>query len=208
MPSGISPKLCHLYWKTRTILMMRYFVNSRVLTTLVLVTGAIEVFTNAQAPSLAAKVRHDVPSSAISKRLPIHVAQTSPTNSVDAIEKAVYNQVNQYRASRGLPPLSTNTRMSEQARLHSQNMASGKVAFGHQGFAGRVTAVAIAYSSAAENVAYNQGYRDPATVAVQGWIKSTGHRQNMESNFNLTGIGVATNAKGQYYFTQMFIRSR
>lgn len=55
---------------------------------------------------------------------------------------------------------------------------------------------------------YNQGYSEEATAAVQGWIKSTGHRQNMEGNFNLTGIGVATNAKGQYYFTQMFIRSR
>jgi uncharacterized protein YkwD len=53
--------------------------------------------------------------------------------------------------------------MSEQARIHSQNMASGKVPFGHQGFQQRVTAVAIPYSSAAENVAYNQGYSEEAT---------------------------------------------
>jgi len=140
--------------------------------------------------------------------LPYYVAQGATTNSVDAIEKAVYNQVNQYRASKGLSPLTVNTRMSEQARIHSQNMASGKVPFGHQGFQQRVMAVAIPYSSAAENVAYNQGYSDPANQAVQGWIRSSGHRQNMEGNFNLTGIGVATNAQGQYYFTQLFIRSR
>ena len=187
---------------------MRYLINGKVLTTLILATGAIEIVANVQFPTLAAKVSRQVPSSTASRKLPTYIAQTSTTNSVDAVEKAVYNQVNQYRASRGLPPLTVLARMSEQARIHSQNMASGKVPFGHEGFGQRVTAVAIAYSSAAENVAYNQGYIDPATQAVQGWIKSTGHRQNMEGNFNLTGIGVATNAKGQYYFTQMFIRSR
>lgn len=187
---------------------MRYFVNSRVLIALVLATGAIEILANVQPFTLASLAARDVPSSVAVKQLPIYVAQASTTNSVDAIEKAVSNQVNQYRASKGLSPLTVNTRMSEQARIHSQNMASGKVAFSHQGFQQRVTAVAIGYSSAAENVAYNQGYNDPATQAVQGWIKSSGHRQNMEGNFNLTGIGVATNAKGQYYFTQIFIRSR
>lgn len=189
--------------------MMRYLFNGRILTALVLATGAIEIFTNSQALTLAAKVAREIPSAAASRQqLPVYVALSSPANSVDAIEKAVYNQVNQYRASKGLPPLTANLPMSEQARVHSQNMASGKVPFSHQGFQQRVTAVAIPYSSAAENVAYNQGYSDPATVAVQGWIKSTGHRQNMEGNFNLTGIGVATNSKGQYYFTQLFIRNR
>ncbi len=188
--------------------MMRYFINGKVLTALVLATGAIEIIANAPSPTLAAKASRQVSPFAASSKLPNYIAQSSTTNSIDAVEKAVHNQVNQYRASKGLPPLTVLARMSEQARIHSQNMASGKVAFGHQGFAGRVTAVAIPYSSAAENVAYNQGYSDPATQAVQGWIKSTGHRQNMEGNFNLTGIGVATNSKGQYYFTQMFIRSR
>lgn len=187
---------------------MRYLFNSRVLTAIVLATGAVEILTNTQAPTLAAKVAHEASSATTSKELPVYIAQTTTTNSVTAIEKAVYDQVNQYRASKGLPPLTANTPMSEQARIHSQNMANGRLPFGHQGFQQRVTAVAIPYSSAAENVAYNQGYSDPATQAVQGWIKSTGHRQNMEGNFNLTGIGVATNAKGQYYFTQMFIRSR
>jgi uncharacterized protein YkwD len=27
----------------------------------------------------------------------------------------------------------------------------------------------------------------------------------MEGNYNLTGIGVAKNAEGEYYFTQLFI---
>jgi uncharacterized protein YkwD len=39
--------------------------------------------------------------------------------------------------------------------------------------------------------------------AVDGWIKSDGHRKNMEGQFLiLTGTGLR-NAKGEYYFTQL-----
>ena len=132
------------------------------------------------------------------------------TNSLAALEQEVHNQVNQYRASLGLPPLSLDSRISEQARTHSQNMANGAVGFSHDGFSQRVQTIAkvISYRGASENVAYNQGYTDSATQAVQGWLKSTGHRTNIEGNYNLTGIGIAKNAKGEYYFTQIFIRSR
>ena len=79
---------------------MRYLFNGRILTALILATGAVEIFTNSQAPTLAAKVAREVPSAAASRQqLPVYIAQTSPPNSVDAIEKAVYNQVNQFRAS-------------------------------------------------------------------------------------------------------------
>jgi uncharacterized protein YkwD len=89
-------------------------------------------------------------------------------------------------------------------------MASGRVPLGHAGFQQRVQAIGkqIPLRGAAENVAYNMGYGDPAKQAVDGWIKSAGHRSNIEGNFNLTGVGVAQNSKGQYYFTQIFIRQR
>lgn len=63
----------------------------------------------------------------------------------------------------------------------------------------------INYRSVAENVAYNQGHQNPDRVAVDGWIKSVGHQKNMVGNFNLTGVGVAKNAQGEYYFTQIFM---
>jgi uncharacterized protein YkwD len=87
-------------------------------------------------------------------------------------------------------------------------MASGRVPLGHSGFQQRVQMIGIPFRGAAENVAYNMGYSDPAKQAVDGWIKSTGHRTNIEGNFNLTGVGVVRNARGEYYFTQIFIRQR
>jgi len=136
------------------------------------------------------------------------VSRVAQSTNTAAIEQSVFNQINQYRASKGLKALTRNSSIDTQARIHSQNMASGKVPFGHQGFSERIKATKISYSGAAENVAYNKGYSDPATQAVQGWLKSSGHLQNIQGNYNLTGIGVATNSKGEVYFTQIFLKSR
>ncbi|AFZ36488.1 SCP-like extracellular [Stanieria cyanosphaera PCC 7437] len=129
---------------------------------------------------------------------------------VSELEQSVHQQINQYRQSINLPPLQLNSLISEQARMHSQDMAEGKVPLSHEGFEQRAKAIenSIDYSRVAENVAYNQGYSDPVTQAVQGWIDSPGHRQNIEGNYNLTGIGVVKNDRGEYYFTQIFVLQR
>ena len=139
--------------------------------------------------------------------IPSNSTDSGSTDSTVSKETAVYDQINKYRASFGLSPLSLDSRISKLARTHSQNMANGAVPFGHDGFEQRVQALAkaIPYLAAAENVASNQGYNDPATQAVQGWLKSDGHRRHIEGQYNLTGIGIALNAKGQYYFTQIFV---
>lgn len=122
------------------------------------------------------------------------------------LARQVHQQINEYRRSLNLDPLKLNARISKQAEIHSENMAQGVVKFSHKGFEDRIKALEnISYRSAAENVAQNMGYRDPAREAVTGWIDSEGHRQNIVGNYNLTGIGVAKNQQGEYYFTQIFI---
>ncbi|HEY9641274.1 MAG TPA: CAP domain-containing protein [Coleofasciculaceae cyanobacterium] len=133
---------------------------------------------------------------------------TTPTViSTGAMEQSILQQINQYRQKKKLPLLATNSIITQQARQHSQTMASRRV-MSHDGFSTRVANIgkSIAYRSAAENVAYNMGYSAPERQAVEGWLKSTGHRRNIEGNYNLTGIGVAKNAQGEYYFTQIFIK--
>jgi uncharacterized protein YkwD len=123
-----------------------------------------------------------------------------------ALEQSVFDQINNYRVSQNLPKLTRNSAIDNQARIHSENMAKGTVPFGHTGFSERIQAVGIPYSSAGENVAYSQGYSDPATIAVQGWLKSPGHLANIRGNFDKTGIGVGSNSAGAIYFTQIFFR--
>jgi uncharacterized protein YkwD len=129
-------------------------------------------------------------------------------DSTAAIEASVFQQINQYRAAQNLPPLRRNPRIDAQAQIHSQNMASGRTPLGHEGFQERVEAIGIPLRGAAENVAYNQGTRDPATQAVQSWLRSSGHLANIRGDYNLTGVGVAVNNQGVFYFTQIFIHSR
>jgi uncharacterized protein YkwD len=115
--------------------------------------------------------------------------------------------VNRYRQFKNLPPLQIDPAISAQAKAHSEEMArTGNM--NHEGFEDRTNAVSqtIVYRKAAENVAHNMGYGQPDLVAVKGWIESPGHRRNMIGQYDLTGIGVAKNAKGEYFFTQIFIR--
>ena len=143
----------------------------------------------------------------VSRTTGIVVAQSN-SELTDLVQQ-VHQQVNQYRRSQNLPPLQLNAQISQQAKKHSENMAQDVVKFSHKGFEDRIKALEsdISYSQAAENVAQNMGYRDPVSQAVAGWIKSEGHRQNIVGNYNLTGVGIAKNQQGEYYFTQIFIRN-
>ncbi|MBD2139734.1 CAP domain-containing protein [Anabaena sp. FACHB-1237] len=124
------------------------------------------------------------------------------------LEISIFNQINQYRIKEGLPQLRLSEEISKQARTHSENMAAGRVNFSHHGFVERVKAIHIKFNSAAENVAFNIGYSNPANEAVSGWIKSPGHLKNIKGQYNLTGIGVAINSQGEVYLTQIFLNGR
>ena len=130
-----------------------------------------------------------------------------PTTETASLERTVSALVNRHRRSVGLRPLADDPTITRQARLHSAAMAAGKTPPGHAGFDDRVATLrrVMAARRTAENVAFNQGHRDPAAVAVRGWLASRGHRQNIEGPYELTGVGVASNAKGEVYFTQIFV---
>ncbi len=132
-----------------------------------------------------------------------------PMTKMESLALAAHDRVNQYRESQNLPPLVFDDTIAEYAKLHSVQMANTQN-MSHDGFKERAEKIGktIPYRGAAENLAYNQGYDRPDEMAVQGWIASPGHHRNMIGKYNLTGIGVAQNAKGEYYFTQLFIKER
>lgn len=139
---------------------------------------------------------------------PTPTTAPAPSTTLAGIEASAVKQINDYRVSQGLPPFQSVAFIADVSRKHSADMANGTQPFSHNGFNERVAQIRtqMTVSSAAENVAYNQGYSDPATQAVQGWLKSPGHLANIRGNFTKAGLGVATNAQGAYYFTQVFVR--
>lgn len=124
----------------------------------------------------------------------------NPSNS---IEKEVHQLINAHRTGMGLDPLEWNETIAIECRLHSQEMASTN-SLNHDGFYDRVNEIkeTIPWSWAGENVAYNYS----AESVVIAWLNSPGHKSNIESNSNLTGVGVAYDGN-TIYFTQIFIRS-
>lgn len=124
-------------------------------------------------------------------------------------EQQAFDLVNAYRQEKGLPALENSDVIRDECRAHSQDMADGTVEFGHDGFQRRVNniSLSISLSSAGENVAWNKGHSDPAQTAVDGWINSQGHRENMEGDYTHAGMGVSINEEGEVYFTQIFIKA-
>ena len=123
------------------------------------------------------------------------------------MQQAILQYVNEYRAKRHLAPLEMNQTVSAEATQHSRAMASHSVPFGHAHFDGRIKRLYRQFDPSqggAENVAY---YKWDAKRLVDQWISSSGHRQNIVGNYNVTGIGIAHDKKGWAYYTQIFLRA-
>ncbi|MEX1139447.1 MAG: CAP domain-containing protein [Bacteroidota bacterium] len=123
------------------------------------------------------------------------------------MELQVHDLVNQYRAGLSLKPLIMDSTLTWVARTHSRNMAEGILPIGHDGFPGRSSAIRaqMYFRSIAENIATNLGYPNPARTAFKNWLMSEGHKVNIEGRYNLTGVGIAKDLEGTFYFTQLFV---
>lgn len=135
------------------------------------------------------------------------LSMAAPTPQSDtAIQNAILKRINQYRQLHGLQALKMDSRIVKEAKKHSQDMATHKLSFGHQHFMDRVKHLKAQIKPSggmAENVAYNYPNADSV---VKGWLNSAGHRRNIDGGrYRLTGIGVAPDAQGRLYFTQIFV---
>jgi uncharacterized protein YkwD len=126
------------------------------------------------------------------------------------LEQEVYRLVNQHRTREGFSRLRWSEEIAKECRIHSRNMASAKTQLSHEGLDERMRRIKkkIDFLRGAENVAFNERVKDPAREAIETWLKSSGHRANIEGEYDMTGVGIAKNKEGRYYFTQVFIKKR
>jgi len=120
------------------------------------------------------------------------------------LAKKVLEYTNQYRTSKGLPPLRWNDSIAIICIKHSMNMAKGLTEFGHEGFKKRMSLLLPKSYYTAENVYMTNKQDDIARACVNAWIKSPGHEKNLLGNYTDCGVGLYKNAKGFWYFTQIF----
>lgn len=124
------------------------------------------------------------------------------------METEVLRYINEYRAKKGLAPLVLNDTINRAAMEHCKYLGNKAHQLNHDGFEDRMhglMAVIKPCYAAAENVA--RGQKDAKEV-VNNWLSSPGHKENIEGDFNLSGIAIYKDRDGMLYFTQIFLKRK
>lgn len=142
---------------------------------------------------------------------PYIVSTAASRISAPDLEREAFKLLNEKRAAEHLAPLAWDEEVAKVARVHSQNMANHKF-FSHRGLDGsmvndRADKVGLSkWRLIGENIAYMRGYSDPAAFAVECWMNSAAHKQNLlGKDWKQSAVGVAVADDGSLYFTQVFM---
>ena len=126
-----------------------------------------------------------------------------------SLEQETFFLINHYREENKLPPLQWNGAIAQLARAHSLDMATGRIDFGHDGFSDRIDRLKTALlglRGAGENVFKTDKADEVARMAVDIWLHSPHHLENIRGDYNYSGLGVWQNEQGMIYFTQIFAK--
>ena len=154
-------------------------------------------------------------------RLPLHMLvlmssawagqADEPKSQATAQEKKLLDLTNAERKKEELPPLKLNPTLMKLARAHSKNMAKQakmEHTLDDKSPRDRIIDAKYQFRNFGENIAYELGDIDMPAV-MKGWMDSPGHRKNiMNKDFTEIGLSLATNEKGETYYTQVFARPR
>ena len=125
------------------------------------------------------------------------------------IAMQVHRYVNEERLSRKIPELGWNEPVALEAGRHAANIASRRF-FSHRDptrgdLDTRLNRSGIEWRRCGENL-YEGSLEEPARAAVQAWLHSRGHFQNMmDSMFSEAGVGVAQRSDGTIVVVEAFV---
>lgn len=126
------------------------------------------------------------------------------TPATKTIETEILEHINNHRLSLGLEPLGEMTIVKSVAHSHTDYMLdTGQIS--HDNFFTRSDYLKqnAGAKKVSENVAY--GYSTAKTV-VNAWLKSEGHKANIEGDYTNFDVSAEKNEKGRWYFTNIFIK--
>lgn len=123
----------------------------------------------------------------------------------NASEIETMNLINAYRVSIGLNALEKINHMSYKSEEHDNYMIANNVV-NHNDFVARSENIikVLGAKSVSENIAFN--YSSPQ-AALNAWLASPGHKENIEGNFTHFGISIRENpVTGKKYYTNIFAK--
>jgi hypothetical protein len=146
------------------------------------------------------------------------LAQPARAQKPAAVEKVIFDSTNVFRQKTSREKFVREATLDKVAQGHAQAMArlnkygdddkDGHILDGKDVVA-RVKGSGYESVYLAENVGWNQGFRDPAAKMMKDWIGSPAHRVNLlNADVTQIGIGVARSKTGRWFFVQVFGRPR
>ena len=134
------------------------------------------------------------------------------SNSIQKAMSYTYNSseieamalINAYRVSIGLNMLKEINHISYKSEEHDHYMIANNVV-NHDDFVARSENImkVLGAKSVSENIAYN--FNSPKG-ALAAWLKSPGHKENIEGNFTHFGLSIRVNPDGKKYYTNIFVK--
>ncbi|MEW4925376.1 CAP domain-containing protein [Algibacter sp. 2305UL17-15] len=120
------------------------------------------------------------------------------------IEIEILELINNHRLSEGLNPLNNMTVIKSTAYSHTDYMVDNQ-AVSHENFFARSNYLKANAGAkrVSENVAY--GFTSADSV-VKAWMKSEGHRKNIEGDYTDFEISAEQDVDGRWYYTNIFIK--
>jgi len=133
-------------------------------------------------------------------------ATTTSQSGVASLEKKMVDLVNAERAKVGLKALTVDSKLTNMARVKSQDMITNSYFSHYSPKYGSpfdmMKTFGISYRTAGENIAMNQSMESAHTALMN----SEGHRANiLGSGYTKIGIGIVKDSRGYLYITQDFI---
>jgi uncharacterized protein YkwD len=143
---------------------------------------------------------------------PAYTSAATSAVAASGDERRAFDLINAERQRRGLKALIWDGTLTRLARYHSENMARGgflnHVDRDGLDLKGRAEVLGLhGWKALGENIAYNQGFSDPTAFAVERWMVSEKHRDNILNDYYThAAVGMARASDGTYYFTQVFMK--
>ncbi|MDH3283473.1 MAG: CAP domain-containing protein [Acidobacteriota bacterium] len=125
------------------------------------------------------------------------------------LEVDLLDRINDIRTQHGLSGLAESAALAEIARAHSRDMAS-RGYFAHvspEGLApaDRLRVRGEKFSRLSENIFMTDDPDETLALAVESWMDSPGHRENiLDADAEESAVGIALADDGALYFTQLF----
>lgn len=135
-------------------------------------------------------------------------------NDFDRDERAIFDLVNRERSKRRLNNLSWRGDLAQLAHSYAEKMARENF-FSHYDKNGASVADRAANAKVknwfgiGENLFYIEGKSDFDKFAVDKWMQSQGHRENiLNKNWTAAGVGIAQSKGGRIYIVQVFVEEK